>query len=234
MGSWLDCPCGAKIHQNLFAGTGVFRLIRDSDYDAIEEPVDRSKMEDLFFKAGTPVFRCGRCGRLAVEWDPQKEVVFYTPPEQAIDKPLAGQETSPVEKPIPMQGIPIIRRNPDPVRGFLLPAFIHHVEYHLTGLEVYSDGVIDCWGGVDLGIFRRKLAEGWVVTQPPVGSTISLHDLGTATIAAAEWRITPGELSAYESVPEHQRHYCGNMDSKDWAIRQALYGETPPGPVDQE
>jgi hypothetical protein len=30
---------------------------------------------------------------------------------------------------------------------------------------------------------------------------------------------------AYEAVAEHLRHYCGDMDSKDWPIRRILYGE---------
>ena len=30
---------------------------------------------------------------------------------------------------------------------------------------------------------------------------------------------------AYEAVPEHLRHYCGGIDSKDWPIRRILYGE---------
>jgi hypothetical protein len=30
---------------------------------------------------------------------------------------------------------------------------------------------------------------------------------------------------AYEAVPEHLRHYCGNMDSKDGPIRRILHGK---------
>jgi hypothetical protein len=83
MGSWITCPCGAHIHTNLFAGTGVSRLIKDSDYDAIDDPVDRAKLEDLFFRSGIPVYRCGKCGRLAVEWDQASGVAFYSPAEPA-------------------------------------------------------------------------------------------------------------------------------------------------------
>jgi len=31
--------------------------------------------------------------------------------------------------------------------------------------------------------------------------------------------------TAYEAVPEHLRGYCGDMDSRDWPIRAALYGD---------
>jgi hypothetical protein len=30
---------------------------------------------------------------------------------------------------------------------------------------------------------------------------------------------------AYESMPEHVRCYCGDMDSQDWPIRKVLYGK---------
>lgn len=79
MGSWLKCSCGASIHTNLFAGAGVCRLIRDSDYDSLDDPVDRAGLEALFFSKGIPVYRCTACGRLAVEWDRGSAPVFYTP-----------------------------------------------------------------------------------------------------------------------------------------------------------
>jgi len=79
MGSWITCPCGASIHTNLFAGTTVYRLISDSDYDALEGPVDRGKLEALFFDHGIPAYRCKSCGRLAVQWDKEQAPVFYAP-----------------------------------------------------------------------------------------------------------------------------------------------------------
>lgn len=79
MGSWITCKCGAHIHTNMFTGTHVYRLIEDSDYDAVEDPVDRNKLEDLFFRKGVTVYRCGACGRLAVEWDHTSGPAFYLP-----------------------------------------------------------------------------------------------------------------------------------------------------------
>ena len=78
MGSWITCTCGGLIHTNIFSGTGIFQLIRDSDYDAIEDPVDRDKLSDLFFKKGTTVYRCHSCGRLLIEWD-EGAPTFYLP-----------------------------------------------------------------------------------------------------------------------------------------------------------
>jgi len=86
MGSWLECLCGGRIHTNLFTGTNIYRLIRDTDYDAIEDPVDRDKLSDLFFKKGIPVYRCEKCGRLIVEWE-DGEPTFYLPGGQRAKVP---------------------------------------------------------------------------------------------------------------------------------------------------
>jgi len=49
--------------------------------------------------------------------------------------------------------------------------------------------------------------------------------------AHAAYNKSPSEESkdllrhAYEAVPEHRRIFCGDMDSKDWPIRQILYGD---------
>ncbi len=79
MGSWLECLCGARIHTNFFTGTNISKLITDSDYDAIEDPVDREKLSDLFFRKGVTVYHCSRCGRLIVEWNNDDNPTFYLP-----------------------------------------------------------------------------------------------------------------------------------------------------------
>ncbi len=79
MGSWIECLCGCRVHTNLFAGENVWMIIKDLDYDAIEDPVDRDKLHDLFFKKGIPVYLCSGCGRLLVDWDEEGGVTFYLP-----------------------------------------------------------------------------------------------------------------------------------------------------------
>ena len=83
MGSWIRCLCGGLIHTNLGAGTHICQLIDDSDYDAVEDPVDRDKLSDLFFKKGVSVYRCLGCGRLLVEWgDDMGGPMFYLPEQK--------------------------------------------------------------------------------------------------------------------------------------------------------
>jgi hypothetical protein len=69
----------------MFAGASVFRLIKDDDYDAVDDPVDRGKLQDLFFSLGIPVYLCRSCGRLAVEWDQASGPRFYAPEERSVE-----------------------------------------------------------------------------------------------------------------------------------------------------
>jgi hypothetical protein len=89
----------------------------------------------------------------------------------------------------------IIRTKPvGPTSGFSIPAFIHNWQYHYSPLKIYRDGLVDCWGSVDLGIFQRKLNQGWVVTKVPVGARINIHNLGGASVRQCDWQYTPTEL----------------------------------------
>jgi hypothetical protein len=88
MTSWLECLCGRPIHTNLFAGTSIYKLLKDADYDAIVDPVDRGKLSDLFFVKGITVYRCEACGRLAVEWNDDGEPTFYLPEVKETTDPM--------------------------------------------------------------------------------------------------------------------------------------------------
>jgi ribA/ribD-fused uncharacterized protein len=54
--------------------------------------------------------------------------------------------------------------------------------YFLTSLVVYADGLVDCWGLMDLGEFADDLASGRVATEFEEGVKASAHGLG-------EWRF---------------------------------------------
>ena len=95
----------------------------------------------------------------------------------------------------PVAGWRIVRTSSDKkIYGKTIPAFIHNGSYHLSTVDVYSDGVINCWGFVDLPLFRGKIAQGWVVPRAEVGGTLSIFNLGQARVAAAAWEYTPGDI----------------------------------------
>lgn len=45
-----------------------------------------------------------------------------------------------------------------------LTAFIHNSSYQLETIKVYEDGLIGCWGLVDLDGFKQNVRQGQVVT----------------------------------------------------------------------
>jgi uncharacterized protein (TIGR02996 family) len=97
----------------------------------------------------------------------------------------------------PMVGWRIVRTTPPPkTYGKAIPAFIHNGNYFLDTVDVYADGAIDCWGFVDLALFREKLVQGWVVPQARVGGTLSINNLGAVPVTAAEWDLESVDIES--------------------------------------
>jgi predicted NAD-dependent protein-ADP-ribosyltransferase YbiA (DUF1768 family) len=65
------------------------------------------------------------------------------------------------------------------IEGTWRPIFINNGgTYFQTDLKIYADGLIDCWGLVDLDGLRNKVRTGWVATRIPEGGQASAHLLG--------------------------------------------------------
>ena len=74
------------------------------------------------------------------------------------------------------------------IEGKNVPAFIcNGGSYFFTNLSVYSDGIIDAWGSIDLDFFKKKLQTNWVATNVPNNKEISIHHLGEYIICKANW-----------------------------------------------
>lgn len=96
-----------------------------------------------------------------------------------------------------MHGWNIIRTRPiRKTYGRAIPTFINNLDQHLTTIDVYADGAIDCWEFVDRNIFARRIASRWISTQPRIGDRISVFDLGSAKVAAGEWLYSPADIQA--------------------------------------
>jgi hypothetical protein len=74
--------------------------------------------------------------------------------------------------------------------------------YFLTDLKVYGDGMIDCWGLVDLATFQRKVASGWVATtfQQGAGAKANVHHLASWRFDRPHAWVTPQQLIAEVSM----------------------------------
>jgi ribA/ribD-fused uncharacterized protein len=85
--------------------------------------------------------------------------------------------------------------------------------YFLTDLTVYADGMIDCWGLVDLATFRHKVATGWVATVYPQGARAHVHHLADWRFDQPESWVTPEQLIA--EVADEIDHLAGRPTSED-------------------
>ena len=73
------------------------------------------------------------------------------------------------------------------LKGRFVPAIINNTQHFLVNLEVFEDGLVDCWELVDLELFGGKLNSGWITTSVPSGETLSIHGLGCWSIAEGKW-----------------------------------------------
>jgi hypothetical protein len=54
-----------------------------------------------------------------------------------------------------------------------LPAFIDNQGYAAVDIEIYRDGMIDCWSLVSFDEFKALVRRNWVVTQIPDSAVVS-------------------------------------------------------------
>jgi hypothetical protein len=83
------------------------------------------------------------------------------------------------------------------IRGYEFPGIIHNANYYLTDLQVFADGLVNCWQMVDLPMFKEKLRKGWVVTSIPHGAELSIHGIGSVNVAEPDWAHTPKSLVSF-------------------------------------
>lgn len=97
--------------------------------------------------------------------------------------------------------------------------------YYLTDLKVYADGLIDCWGLVDLDGFRQKLTSGWVATTLPDGGRASGHLLASWTFNSPAFTPTIDDL--YGEVADEIERLAGRPTTSDLCVEAAhRYVET--------
>jgi hypothetical protein len=84
------------------------------------------------------------------------------------------------------------------LEGTVIPGVIHNGHYFYVNIEIYEDGMINCWELVDLNGLREKIRQGWLVTDLPKGADLSIHGLGQFTIESAFWNYR--EKSYYKHI----------------------------------
>ncbi|MBP1995736.1 hypothetical protein J2Z66_007378 [Paenibacillus eucommiae] len=136
------------------------------------------------------------------------------------------------------------------IEGTRIPGIIRNGQYFFINLDVYEDGMINCWELVDLVGLKEKLREEWLVPSIPDGEAISIHGLGMYTIEAANWkydehtyyeyiektikRLNPKleniyTLSAEEKELAKNRRITFSPKAKDFYVKNELFYETIDG-----
>jgi hypothetical protein len=64
------------------------------------------------------------------------------------------------------------------INGIGFPAIVNNFHFYLTTIVVYADGLIDCWGLMDLDEFKSKLKSGWIKINLPPNSELHILNLG--------------------------------------------------------
>jgi hypothetical protein len=76
------------------------------------------------------------------------------------------------------------------IEGLATPGFIHNENYFFVNLEVYADGLVNCWELLDLALFEKRLRSGWVTMGIPDGKAIHVHGLGAWTVVDGHWPMS--------------------------------------------
>jgi hypothetical protein len=83
------------------------------------------------------------------------------------------------------------------IRGHEFPGIIHNGSFFLTDLQVFADGLINCWEMVDLPMFKSKLRNGWVVTSIPNHAPLNIHGIGSILVTEPSWTHTPTSIVTF-------------------------------------
>jgi len=102
------------------------------------------------------------------------------------------------KKRTPFNTWPIVRTKPGGKKyGRAIQLFINNWQCHLTTVDVFADGAVDCWGFVDVDLFKQKLRSRWVVPSPTKDDQhISVFHFGMTGFRRAEWLQSPTSIAA--------------------------------------
>ncbi|NGZ76934.1 hypothetical protein GYN08_16630 [Saccharibacillus sp. VR-M41] len=98
------------------------------------------------------------------------------------------------------------------IEGTTMPGIIHNGgQYFMIDLNIYEDGMADCWELVDLDGLRGKLESGWLTPTIPAGRPLSIHGLGSYVVESARWLHDTGTY--YEAVLDRLKRLNPEMSN---------------------
>jgi len=73
------------------------------------------------------------------------------------------------------------------VEGTTIPGFIRNGQYFYINVDIYEDGMVNCWELADLKGVREKIDLEWLTPQVPDGESISVFGLGDYVTIGGSW-----------------------------------------------
>ncbi|MBA4533181.1 DUF7638 domain-containing protein [Brevibacillus halotolerans] len=121
------------------------------------------------------------------------------------------------------------------IEGTKIPGFIcNGGSYFFIYVDVYEDGMVNCWELVDLDGLVEKLNKNWLVPSVPQGEAISIFGLGSYEIADAQWNFDQGQYmnlirdTVTQLNPSLRNIYRISEEEKElWNARRVLHSPTP-------
>ncbi len=74
------------------------------------------------------------------------------------------------------------------IEGTTIPGFIRNGQYFYINVDIYEDGMVNCWELADLKGVREKIDLEWLTPQVPDGESISVFGLGDYRTIGGSWK----------------------------------------------
>lgn len=137
------------------------------------------------------------------------------------------------------------------VEGTSIPGVIcNGGQYFYIDVDIYEDGMANCWELVDLKGLRNKIDCNWLTALVPTGENVSVHGLGAFQVKEADWRfdqhsyyehivqtirvLNPDFVNIYEVSKREQeqqeaRRVAHSPQSTDFYVKSELFYQTVEG-----
>jgi hypothetical protein len=120
------------------------------------------------------------------------------------------------------------------IEGTKIPGIIYNCHYYYADIEVYEDGMVNCWELVDLDGLKEKLNSNWLVPYIPEKGQLSIFGLGYYCVKKAKWSFNKNSYYKYIKKtikclnPNFKNIYKISKEEKELlSIRRVKYSPTP-------
>lgn len=97
------------------------------------------------------------------------------------------------------------------IEGTTIPGFIRNGQYFYINVDIYEDGMVNCWELADLKGVREKIDLEWLTPKVPDGESISIFGLGDYQTIGGTWNYDAH--SYYDYITQMVQQLNPGMDN---------------------